>query len=325
MPSRDAHRDVPGSALGGDAFNGTCQAGASLSGARSALPWQGYRRREKAPTMTSGITELMKTAWPTRFAENVRDLRGLSDRQDAPVPDRPRDHLARGRPPLPRGLPTQPASAGEREGVRLKIDRIMQYSPIPGEATLVDAVLGFSNAIRSRSTARTSSSRLAASTASTSPAASSSSPATWCWSTVRPLPARWSPSICNGRASSASTSRPTGPTSPGCDGSWIASPAKETSRNSSTSCQISRTPPASPSASPKGRLSSISATNSTSRSSRTAPTATFATGARPSLPSSLSIRNGTATTSSVSTPFRSSSVRACGSASTSARPRSSNG
>ena len=85
----------------------------------------------------------MKTDWPSRFADNVRDFQGYPIGKTIQYLTDPEIISLAG------GLPSP--DVFQRSGFRLaseracdtEIDRIMQYSPIPGEARLVQAVLRF--------------------------------------------------------------------------------------------------------------------------------------------------------------------------------------
>jgi len=85
----------------------------------------------------------MKTAWAARFAENVRNYEGYPIGKTIQYLTDPEIISLAGGLPSPKVfLRTELRLATERAFDR-DIDRIMQYSPIPGEATLVDAVLRF--------------------------------------------------------------------------------------------------------------------------------------------------------------------------------------
>ncbi len=85
----------------------------------------------------------MKVDWPSRFAENVRDYQGYPIGKTIQYLTDPEIiSLAGGLPSPDVFQRTELRMATERAFDR-DIDRIMQYSPIPGEATLVDAVLRF--------------------------------------------------------------------------------------------------------------------------------------------------------------------------------------
>jgi len=85
----------------------------------------------------------MKTGWAARFAENVRNYEGYPIGKTIQYLTDPEIiSLAGGLPSPDVFQRTELRMATERAFDR-DIDRIMQYSPIPGEATLVDAVLRF--------------------------------------------------------------------------------------------------------------------------------------------------------------------------------------
>ena len=85
----------------------------------------------------------MKSNWRSRFAENVRDYEGYPIGKTIQYLTDPEIiSLAGGFPSPDVFQRTELRMATERSFDR-DIDRIMQYSPIPGEATLVDAVLRF--------------------------------------------------------------------------------------------------------------------------------------------------------------------------------------
>ncbi|MCG6949565.1 MAG: PLP-dependent aminotransferase family protein [Acidobacteria bacterium] len=85
----------------------------------------------------------MKTPWVDRFAENVRDYEGYPIGKTLQYLNDPEIISLAGGLPSPdvflrSGLRTAAEDACDRD-----IDRIMQYSPIPGEANLIDATLRF--------------------------------------------------------------------------------------------------------------------------------------------------------------------------------------
>jgi 2-aminoadipate transaminase len=85
----------------------------------------------------------VKADWRSRFAENVRDYQGYPIGKTIQYLTDPEIiSLAGGLPSPDVFQRTELRLATERAFDR-DIDRIMQYSPIPGEATLVDAVLRF--------------------------------------------------------------------------------------------------------------------------------------------------------------------------------------
>ena len=114
----------------------------------------------------------MKTSWPTRFAENVHNFQGYPIGKTLQYLTDPEIISLAGGLPSPEVFQRSQMRQASAAALDANIDRIMQYSPIPGEATLVDAVLAFSNATRSGSATRTSSSPVAARPVSISPAAS---------------------------------------------------------------------------------------------------------------------------------------------------------
>jgi len=85
----------------------------------------------------------MKTGWAARFAENVRNYEGYPIGKTIQYLNDPEIiSLAGGLPSPDVFQRTELRMATERSFDR-DIDRIMQYSPIPGEISLVDAVLRF--------------------------------------------------------------------------------------------------------------------------------------------------------------------------------------
>jgi 2-aminoadipate transaminase len=86
---------------------------------------------------------MMKTGWAARFAENVRNYEGYPIGKTIQYLNDPEIiSLAGGLPSPDVFQRTELRMATERSFDR-DIDRIMQYSPIPGEISLVDAVLRF--------------------------------------------------------------------------------------------------------------------------------------------------------------------------------------
>ena len=82
--------------------------------------------------------------WRTgRFAENVRDYQGYPIGKTIEYLTDPEIISLAGGLPSPDVFPATEMRSRRPTGPRSDIDRIMQYSPIPGEARLVDAVLRF--------------------------------------------------------------------------------------------------------------------------------------------------------------------------------------
>jgi len=85
----------------------------------------------------------MKSNWHSRFAENIRDYEGYPIGKTLQYLTDPEIISLAGGLPSPEIFQrTELRMATERAFDR-EIDRIMQYSPIPGEATLIDAILRF--------------------------------------------------------------------------------------------------------------------------------------------------------------------------------------
>jgi 2-aminoadipate transaminase len=85
----------------------------------------------------------MKTSWPTRFAENVRDFQGYPIGKTLQYLTDPEIISLAGGLPSPEVFQRSQMRQASAAALDANIDRVMQYSPIPGEATLVDAVLAF--------------------------------------------------------------------------------------------------------------------------------------------------------------------------------------
>jgi len=85
----------------------------------------------------------MKTPWPTRFAENVRNYQGYPIGKTIQYLTDPEIISLAGGLPSPEVFQRSQLKEGSARALEENIDRIMQYSPIPGEKTLVDAVIAF--------------------------------------------------------------------------------------------------------------------------------------------------------------------------------------
>jgi 2-aminoadipate transaminase len=85
----------------------------------------------------------MKHPWLSRFAENVRDFQGYPIGKTIQYLTDPEIISLAGGLPSPEVFQRSQLKEGSARALDASIDRIMQYSPIPGEAALVDAVLGF--------------------------------------------------------------------------------------------------------------------------------------------------------------------------------------
>jgi len=85
----------------------------------------------------------MKTDWPSRFAENVRDYQGYPIGKTIQYLTDPEIISLAGGLPSPDVFQRSELRIATERAFDIGIDRIMQYSPIPGEASLVQAVLGF--------------------------------------------------------------------------------------------------------------------------------------------------------------------------------------
>ena len=85
----------------------------------------------------------MKTGWAARFAENVRDYEGYPIGKTLQYLTDPEIISLAGGLPSPEVFQRNELRMASEKAFDLEIDRIMQYSPCPGEATLVDAVLRF--------------------------------------------------------------------------------------------------------------------------------------------------------------------------------------
>jgi len=115
-------------------LTGTCQARASPSGAQNAPNLAEAWHSTGKP---------MKHAWPTRFAENVRDYKGYLIGKTLQYLTDPEIISLAGGLPSPEVFQRSRVRQASAAALDADIDRIMQYSPIPGEASLVDAVLTF--------------------------------------------------------------------------------------------------------------------------------------------------------------------------------------
>ncbi len=85
----------------------------------------------------------MKSNWRSRFAENVRDYEGYPIGKTLQYLANPEIISLAGGLPSPEVFQRAELRLATEKAFDLEIDRIMQYSPCPGEATLVDAVLRF--------------------------------------------------------------------------------------------------------------------------------------------------------------------------------------
>ena len=85
----------------------------------------------------------MKTGWAARFAENVRDYEGYPIGKTLQYLTDPEIISLAGGLPSPEVFQRNELRMATEKAFDREIDRIMQYSPCPGEATLLDAVLRF--------------------------------------------------------------------------------------------------------------------------------------------------------------------------------------
>ena len=85
----------------------------------------------------------MKTGWAARFAENVRDYQGYPIGKTLQYLTDPEIISLAGGLPSPEVFQRNELRMATEKAFDREIDRIMQYSPCPGEATLLDAVLRF--------------------------------------------------------------------------------------------------------------------------------------------------------------------------------------
>jgi len=85
----------------------------------------------------------MRTNWPSRFAENVRDYQGYPIGKTIKYLTDPEIISLAGGLPSPDVFQRSELRKATERAFDTGIDRIMQYSPIPGEASLVQAVLRF--------------------------------------------------------------------------------------------------------------------------------------------------------------------------------------
>ena len=85
----------------------------------------------------------MKGDWRSRFAENVRDYEGYPIGKTIQYLTDPEIISLAGGLPSPDVFQRSELRSAAETACDRDIDRIMQYSPIPGEATLMDAVLQF--------------------------------------------------------------------------------------------------------------------------------------------------------------------------------------
>ena len=85
----------------------------------------------------------MKSDWPSRFAANVRDFQGYPIGKTIAYLTDPEIISLAGGLPSPNVFQRSELRKASEQALGADIDRIMQYSPIPGEARLVQAVLRF--------------------------------------------------------------------------------------------------------------------------------------------------------------------------------------
>lgn len=85
----------------------------------------------------------MKKSWPSRFAENVRNYRGYPIGKTLEYLTDPEIISLAGGLPSPEVFQRSLVREASAAALDANIDRILQYSPVPGEAALVDAVLRF--------------------------------------------------------------------------------------------------------------------------------------------------------------------------------------
>jgi 2-aminoadipate transaminase len=85
----------------------------------------------------------VRSAWHPRFAENVRDYEGYPIGKTLQYLTDPEIISLAGGLPSPEVFQRSELRMATERAFDREIDRIMQYSPVPGEVTLVDAVLRF--------------------------------------------------------------------------------------------------------------------------------------------------------------------------------------
>jgi len=85
----------------------------------------------------------MKSDWPERFAENVRDYQGYPIGKTIQYLTDPEIISLAGGLPSPEVFQRSELRTATEKAFDRDMDRIMQYSPIPGEAPLIDAVRRF--------------------------------------------------------------------------------------------------------------------------------------------------------------------------------------
>jgi 2-aminoadipate transaminase len=85
----------------------------------------------------------VKSDWPSRFADNVRDYKGYPIGKTLQYLTDPEIISLAGGLPSPEVFQRIELRLATEKAFDREIDRIMQYSPIPGEAGLLDAVLRF--------------------------------------------------------------------------------------------------------------------------------------------------------------------------------------
>jgi len=85
----------------------------------------------------------MKGDWRSRFAENVRDYRGYPIGKTISYLTDPEIISLAGGLPSPDVFQRAEFRAASEHACDTDIDRILQYSPIPGEASLIEAILRF--------------------------------------------------------------------------------------------------------------------------------------------------------------------------------------
>jgi len=85
----------------------------------------------------------MKQPWKPRFADNVRDYEGYPIGKTIKYLNDPEIISLAGGLPSPDVFLRSEVRAASRRILESSIDRVLQYSPIPGEARLTDAVIRF--------------------------------------------------------------------------------------------------------------------------------------------------------------------------------------
>ena len=85
----------------------------------------------------------MRKDWRSRFAENVRDYLGYQIGKTIQFLTDPEIISLAGGLPSPDVFQRSLLKEASARDLDTSVDRVMQYSPIPGETALIDAVLGF--------------------------------------------------------------------------------------------------------------------------------------------------------------------------------------